>query len=254
MLATKNDIAQAYNAIASTATQKGAALQRSNVCHAIFDDLKHLYPTFTGYIDALNLGLSGGLPFTFLGDIHNKKVADLGCGAGLDVCIMQSQVGTNGSVTGYDLSNELVAYGNAIIAQHHINNATLINADIEQIPCDANFFDAITSNGVISLLPNKQAFFNEVYRVAQPGAVCCFADIVQSNTSNSSLNNVINELTGCMNGICEPNEYLHYLVNSGFKHSIIVQKRPILLNITNHNSNQKQPLPSLHIITIRTIK
>jgi ubiquinone/menaquinone biosynthesis C-methylase UbiE len=47
----------------------------------------------------------------------------------------------------------------------------------EQMPVEDGWADAVISNGVINLCPDKRAVFSEIYRVLRPGGWLQFADI-----------------------------------------------------------------------------
>jgi arsenite methyltransferase len=47
----------------------------------------------------------------------------------------------------------------------------------EEMPVDDDWADAVISNGVINLCPDKRAVLSEIFRVLRPGGYLQFADI-----------------------------------------------------------------------------
>jgi arsenite methyltransferase len=59
-----------------------------------------------------------------------------------------------------------------------IANVELHESLIESLPLDDDSVDVVISNGVIDLVPDKDAVFDEIDRVLRPGGRVQFADVV----------------------------------------------------------------------------
>ena len=58
------------------------------------------------------------------------------------------------------------------------SNVEFIKGDIDNLPLESNTADVIISNCVLNLVPNKQAVFNEIYRVLKNNGHFSISDIV----------------------------------------------------------------------------
>jgi arsenite methyltransferase len=119
-----------------------------------------------------------GNPFS-LGEIKaGESVLDVGCGAGFDLYIAASMVGESGSVTGIDMTPEMVAASRENIRRAELSNVVVREAASESLPFGPAAFDVVISNGVLNLSQHKQKSFKEIYRALRPGGRLQFADIV----------------------------------------------------------------------------
>src|ERR687887_81825 len=98
-----------------------------------------------------------------------ERVVDLGSGAGTDSLIAAQMVGPEGHVTGIDMTPEMLAKARAAAAELGADNVEFVEGEIEALPFPDEAFDVVISNGVIDLVPDKDAVFGEVYRVLAPG-------------------------------------------------------------------------------------
>ena len=130
-------------------------------------------------------------PFSLGALEPGEDVLDLGCGAGLDSLVAAQMVGPGGSVTGIDMTPEMLAKARAAAAELGLENVRYVEADAEQLPFADETFDVVTSNGVIDLIPDKDAVFSELHRVLRPGGRVQLADVtIQRPVSEEGKRNI----------------------------------------------------------------
>ncbi|MET0939691.1 MAG: methyltransferase domain-containing protein [Gaiellaceae bacterium] len=110
-----------------------------------------------------------------------ERVLDLGSGAGTDSLIAAQMVGENGHVTGVDMTPEMLAKSRAAAAEMGVLNVDFIEGEAERLPFPDASFDVVISNGVIDLIPDKDAVFIELFRVLAPGGRIQVADVTIQN-------------------------------------------------------------------------
>jgi len=120
-----------------------------------------------------------------------ERVLDLGCGAGTDSLVASLMVAPEGSVTGLDMTPEMLAKARAGAEELGAGNMTFVEGEAERLPFDDAKFDVVISNGVIDLIPDKDAVFGEIHRVLVPGGRIQIADVtIQQPVSDEGRRNI----------------------------------------------------------------
>jgi ubiquinone/menaquinone biosynthesis C-methylase UbiE len=100
-------------------------------------------------------------------------------------------VGAGGSVTGIDMTPEMLAKARGAAGVMGASHVEFVEGEIESLPFEAASFDVVISNGVIDLVPDKDAVFSEIHRVLVPGGRIQVADVtIQTPVSEEGRRNI----------------------------------------------------------------
>lgn len=123
-----------------------------------------------------------GNPFA-LGKINQgEQVLDIGCGAGVDTILAALSVGPKGSVVGVDIVPEMIARAEINLKMMALHNVNFQKVSGENLPFADDTFDVVISNGVINLIPDKEAALSEIIRVLKPAGRLMVADQVAAGS------------------------------------------------------------------------
>jgi SAM-dependent methyltransferase len=151
------------------------------------------YPAELEQVPAATLESFAGVanPFS-LGRLEpGERVLDLGSGAGTDSLVAALMVGSEGTVTGIDMTPEMIEKARAAAGELGFANVTFVEGEAERLPFDDESFDVVISNGVIDLIPDKDAVFSELHRVLAPGGRLQIADVtIQQPVSDEGRRNI----------------------------------------------------------------
>ncbi len=154
--------------------------------------------------DGANMGLSCGNPNALAALKPGETVLDLGSGGGFDVFIAGRKVGPAGRAIGVDMTPDMLAKARKNIAAYQqrsgLNNVEFRLGEIEHLPVPDASVDAVISNCVINLSPDKPQIWREIARVLKPGGRAAVSDLALLKPLPPAIEQMVEALVGCVAG------------------------------------------------------
>lgn len=171
-----------------------------------------------------NLGLGCGNPIALASLKEGETVLDLGSGAGFDCFLAANKVGKNGRVIGIDMTSEMIEKARENAKKGNYSNVEFRLGEIENLPIADTSVDAVISNCVINLSPDKRKTFLEAFRVLKPGGRLMISDIVLLKKLPDVIKHSIEAYVGCLSGAMMKDEYLMTIKEAGFQDVRIIDE------------------------------
>lgn len=146
-----------------------------------------------------------------------EEVLDLGSGSGMDAFVASRHVGATGRVVGVDMTEAQLDKAERLREANGINNVTFRSGLIQELPYPDGSFDAVISNGVINLAPDKDAVFGEVARVLRPGGRLAIADIVTETALTPAIVSNVDLWASCIGGAPQEETYTAAMGRAGLE-------------------------------------
>ncbi len=125
-----------------------------------------------------------------------ETVLDVGCGCGMDLLLAARRVGARGRAIGIDMTPEMLERAGAAAFAAGLSHVELHRGEAQSIPLPSETADAVISNGVLNLTPDKNEAFKEIARVLRPGGRLLLADIVVDSELSEGIRRNIDLWTG----------------------------------------------------------
>jgi len=182
--------------------------------------------------EASLLGLGCGNPVALASLKEGEAVLDLGSGGGIDVFLAAKKVGPSGRVIGVDMTQEMVERAKASALEHGYANVEFRLGEIEALPVEDDSVDAVISNCVINLAPDKLKVFKEAYRVLKPNGRLMVSDLVTLGELPDSVRQSFDAWAGCIAGALEKSDYLDKIADAGFTDVKVVSQKPYTIDVS----------------------
>jgi SAM-dependent methyltransferase len=173
--------------------------------------------------EGADLGLGCGAPLAQLGLRAGETVLDLGSGAGIDALLAAREVGPQGRVIGVDMTPEMIGRARANAAKVGASQVEFREGRLEALPVADASVDAVTSNCVINLVPDKGRVFAEVARVLKPGGRLVISDIVLDGRLPERVEKDVYAYVGCISGAAARPDYFAQVRDAGLGEAEILK-------------------------------
>ena len=149
---------------------------------------------------------------------------DLGSGRGTDVLRLAEEVGPTGFVFGIVISEGLIQKAISTAIRLEVKNVEFIHSTLEKIKLGDNNADLVISNCTINHASDKQAVWNEVYRILKKGGRFVVSDIYALDQIPDEYRNDPAAIAECWAGSVTRDEYLDQLRLAGFSSIRIIEE------------------------------
>ena len=168
--------------------------------------------------------LSCGGAINYSEATEGEICVDLGSGRGTDVLRLAEKVGNNGFVYGVDISEGMLQKARNTTDRLGITNVEFINSSLERIALADNIADLVISNCTINHSSDKQAVWNEVFRILRKGGRFVVSDIYSVNPIPEEFRNDPVAVSECWAGSVTRNEYMEQLRKAGFTSVHVIEE------------------------------
>ncbi len=250
------EVRKRYGAIAVTGASCCGPAPATSCCGtaAVSEQLGYRGTDLASVPGEADLGLGCGAPVGFLDLKPGETVLDLGSGPGLDALLAARQVGPGGRVIGVDMTPEMLARARATAARAGAAQVEFREGRLESLPVEDRSVDAVTSNCVINLVPDKAAVFREIARVLKPGGRVVVSDIVLERPLPEAVAKDVLAWVGCVAGAVLRREYFRMVEAAGLGRVSVVKEEDYAESLARIDPAQAQGLLARWGVTSESLR
>jgi len=197
--------------------------------------------------EGANLGLGCGNPVALATIEKGETVVDLGSGAGFDAFLAAPRVGESGRVIGVDMTPEMLEKARVNAEKAGYSNVEFRLGEIEHLPVADESVDAIISNCVINLAPDKRAVFKDAYRVLKAGGRIMMSDLVLERELTQAVRESAAALVACIAGAVSTEQYLEAIRDAGFESVEVVEKKDFPMDLASCNPTSRSIVDAMEM-------
>ncbi|MYB17258.1 MAG: methyltransferase domain-containing protein [Chloroflexi bacterium] len=155
-----------------------------------------------------------------------ETVVDFGSGGGIDCFIAARAVGPRGRVIGIDMTPDMIDLARQGAREAGLENVEFQLAEMEATPLADDSVDAIITNCVINLAPDKDRVFAEAHRILKTGGRLMISDLVRSPDAEPDGGEAMEDWVACLGGTEPRDVYLDRIRGAGFGRVELVSSVP----------------------------
>ena len=197
--------------------------------------------------EGANLGLGCGNPVALASLREGETVLDLGSGAGFDCFLAANRVGEKGKVIGVDMTSEMIEKAKENARKGSYENVEFRLGEIEKLPVLDNSIDAVISNCVINLSPDKAKVFQEAFRILKAGGKLMISDIVLLKELPASIKESVEAYIGCLSGAVIKDKYIKKIKAAGFQDVQVIDETAFPIELIANDPTAKGIMDNLGI-------
>jgi len=146
-----------------------------------------------------------------------RNAVDLGCGVGIDAWWVASEMAPGGTVIAVDMTLPMLRTGCLIFP---------VAGDLERIPLVSGVADLVLANASFNLAVDKEAAFEEAFRILKPGGRLAARDLVlEEALPREVLEDPLADVTS-LGGVVTEDELRRVVEGAGFAGVRIADHRP----------------------------
>ena len=168
--------------------------------------------------------LSCGGAISYAEPKSGEVCVDLGSGRGTDVLRMAELVGDTGFVYGIDISDGMLEKASHNAEKFGITNVRFVRSELEKLGLPDVVADLVISNCTLNHAADKQAVWNEIYRILKQGGRFVISDIYATTAIAKEYRNDPVAVAECWAGSVTRTEYMQQLENAGFASVEIIEE------------------------------
>jgi arsenite methyltransferase len=180
-----------------------------------------------------------------------ESVIDLGSGSGTDTFIASLHVGETGLVTGVDMTDAQRAKASSLRDEAGFTNIDYVKSYIEDLPAADASYDAVISNGVFNLSPDKAEVFSEIARILKPGGRLAISDIVTEKPLPEGVSCNADLWAACIGGAMQEDDYCKAITLSGMQ---VVSVEPMPYEFISDNATGAADKWGVKAISLLAVK
>lgn len=159
-----------------------------------------------------------------------ERVVDLGCGSGVECFVAARLSGKDGSVTGVDMLDPMLALaeeGRKRVAENlGFSTIDFRKGYLEILPLKTESADVVLSNCVMNLSVHKRKAYAEIFRILRPGGRLVISDVVCETEPDAAIRNDETLRGECIAGAMVQHHLISLLAESGFIGIRLIKRFP----------------------------